>query len=64
MFSCDVGGKPQNNILGNNVRGRTHGIRQGLKNPIHMVALVGFEPESQRWKAREVAQGQPDFPES
>ena len=44
----DVGGKPQRIIPG-----KTHAIRQGLKNPIHIVPQVGFEPGSQRWKARQ-----------
>ena len=44
----DVGGKPQRVIPG-----KTHAVREGLKNPIHIVPLVRFEPGSQRLMVRQ-----------
>ncbi len=44
----DVGGKPQEIILRKTPRNQA-----GTENPIHIVPPVGFEPGSQRWKARQ-----------
>ena len=44
----DVGGKPSRIIPAEN----PHSL-VGTRNPIHIVAAVGFEQGSQRWKARQ-----------